>query len=87
MGDMGEYYNDLRKASQDKRAHNREQSPKMLGERGIAFRALNGGAHLVVEHNGRTVDFWPGTGRWKVRGGTGGRGVRSLINRLTGVKP
>lgn len=90
MGDMGEYFNDVRKAGQEKRARNREQSPELLKASGIAFEAFNGGAHLRVEHNDMWADFYPGTGRWRIQRGRGkerrlvamGRGVRKLIKRL-----
>lgn len=35
-----------------------------LGHRGIAFRVLNGGAHIKC----RTVNYWPKTGRVQIDG-------------------
>ena len=85
MGDMGDYWRDVKPAlkerSQQKRADNREQSARLLTEAGIQFVTRNSGAHLIVTAaNGRTFDFWPGTGLWRMRGDPRDRrGVRSLI--------
>lgn len=87
MGDMGDYWRDVRPTMQEesrqKRASNRESSAKMLAAAGIAFETKNEGAHLIVTANGRTVDFWPGTGLWIERGTSKQkRGVRRLISEL-----
>lgn len=83
MGDMGEVFRALREHGQDKRASNRESSAQVLIDRGVAYTSHNAGAHLVVTHNGVTVDFWPGTGRWIGRNGWGeGRGVFPMLKRL-----
>lgn len=80
-GDMGELFNDLRAASKVKRAQNRSFSAAKLSDEDIRFDERNDGAHLIVYASDRkTVDFWPGTGLWKVRGSyTEGRGVFKLI--------
>jgi len=76
-GDTGEFWNDVRKARQEKRADNREQSRKLLLEAGIPFQERNNGAHLIVADR---FDFWPGTGKWIERGTKRyRRGVFSLI--------
>lgn len=73
--------------SQQRRANNRDSSAKLLEERGISFVSRNSGAHLIVEHGGVTVDFWPGTGKFTQRGVTkSGRGVFNLL-KLLGVEP
>lgn len=87
MGDMGDYWRDVRPAMQEesrqKRASNREASAKMLTAASIAFETKNEGAHLIVTAHGRTVDFWPGTGLWIERGTSKQkRGVRRLIAEL-----
>lgn len=82
--DMGAIFRDMKEASKLKRAANRHGSAEILTERGIAFESKNGGAHLIVKHNGKVVDMWPGTGRWIFRGGTPeGRGIMNLIRLLT----
>ena len=79
---MTEYFKDLRKAGQDKRAKNRENSQKVLLERKIPFTIHNGGAHLIVLVKDLRVDFWPGTGKWVSRTGKVGRGVFKLIDHI-----
>ena len=70
--------------SSARRARHRESSPEVLRRAGISFKSMNAGAHLIVTHNGRTVDFWPGTGLWRTRphDGREHRGVRNLIDHL-----
>ena len=59
----------------------------MLQELGVSFERKNMGAHLIVSHDGKVVDFWPGTGKYIPRGfGQPGRGVFNLL-KLIGVKP
>lgn len=89
MGDMGEFWADVKPAlkqrSQEKRASNRASSAQILAERGVQFTSKNGGAHLIVTASDHTVDFWPGTGKWMTRGfrfGLVGRGVRGLLQHL-----
>lgn len=82
MGDVGETFNAMKKAGQEKRASNREQSPQLLEAAGIPFEVKNMGAHLIVEGNDCYIDFWPGTGRWISRKGERGFGVRNLIKHI-----
>jgi hypothetical protein len=73
--------------SAERRAKNRQSSAEMLAERGIQFETKNMGAHLIVSHDGKVADFWPGTGKYIPRGGgRPGRGVFNLL-KLLGVKP
>lgn len=82
--DMGEMWDSVKAEGQEKRARNREQSAALLEKRGIAFETKNAGAHLIVRHNSKVVDFWPGTGKWIVRGAMArkGRGVFKLLRFL-----
>lgn len=68
--------------SAERRASNRESSADLLAERGIEFEAKNGGVHLIVKHNEKTADFWPGTGKFMVRGGRQGRGVFNMLQAI-----
>lgn len=73
--------------SAERRAKNRQSSAEILAERGVQFEAKNMGAHLIVSHDGKVADFWPGTGKYIPRGGgRPGRGVFNLL-KLLGVKP
>lgn len=85
--DMGALWREHAAARQVKRANNREASAAMLRDAGISFTSNNAGAHLIVEFAGHTVDFWPGTGLWIMRGSTQRhRGVRRLIALTKGSK-
>lgn len=72
--------------SKARRASNRDGSPKILEREGISFSSRNYGAHLIVYGKVRTADFWPGTGRWIIRGGKKGFGVFNLVKLLKGDK-
>lgn len=72
--------------SQKRREFNRNSSAQILRDKGIAFDEKNLGAHLIVKHDGKVADFWPGTGKYQVRGtGKYKRGVFNLLKDL-GVK-
>lgn len=63
-----------------KTAKNRESSADILKRNGISFTSHNDGAHLIVKGPPGIVDFWPGTGKWKVRkSGNVSRGVFPLM--------
>jgi hypothetical protein len=81
---MGDFWRDVKSARQQKRADNRASSAELLKAAGIDFEEKNGGAHLIVKAVGRVVDFWPGTGRWIVRGSSRAHyGVKRLIAGCT----
>ena len=87
--EMGETFRAWDEYKKNKRANNRDSSPKMLDGAGITYTSKNMGAHLIIEHAGVTVDFWPGTGKFIFRGDVKkpkGRGVRNLIRRLKGFE-
>ena len=71
-----EMWRAVRDQSQEKRANNREFSAKLLRDNSINFESKNNGAHLIIDNK---VDFWPGTGKWIVRNGRKGRGVKNLM--------
>ena len=80
MGDMGEVFNAMREHSKQKRANNRQSSKAMLDAHNIRYVTKNIDAHLIVEDR---IDFWPGTGKWIVRGEKKHRrGVKKLIAYL-----
>ncbi len=82
--DLSDHYALMAERSKLKRAANRQGSAEILTARGIEFESKNGGAHLIVRHNGKVADCWPGTGRWIFRGGApSGRGVMNLLRELT----
>ena len=71
----------IRASRQEKRASNRANAQPLLDEAGVKYQVHNGGAHLVVQGLGLTLDYWPGTGLWRARdGGLKGRGIRGLLD-------
>ena len=81
-----EDYREWNKSKQEKRAKNRDDSAKILQDFGIKFEDKNMGAHLIITGNGKTIDFWPGTGLWKMRGSKQKyRGVHSLVAFIYGA--
>lgn len=68
--------------SAERRAGNRESSAALLAERGVAFESKNNGVHLIVTHGEKVADFWPGTGKYIVRGGRQGRGVFNMLKAV-----
>lgn len=69
-----------------KTARNRSLSAQYLTQNGIAFESRNDGAHLILRsRDGKTVNFWPGTGLF-IAERLSGRGVRNLVKILRGEK-
>lgn len=80
MSECYEYFSDLKKAGQLKRASNRDNSAALLTHAGVKFEAKSDGIHLIVDYVDGKIDFWPGTGLWIVRSNSQrGRGVQKLI--------
>ena len=83
MGDMGDTFNAWNVEKKAKRKSNTENSTARLVDARVPFTAHNGGAHLVIVCGGRTIDFWPSTGLWMVRGLLRkSRGVQDLLEYL-----
>jgi len=71
MGDTGEYFREHDAWRKEQRETRRIVNETILKESGLPFKVANGGAAwLLREHNKPKVDFYPGTGRWRVAGVT-----------------
>ncbi len=80
MGDMGEVFNHWRTIKQEKKRSNLASSTRLLETNGIPVTVHNGGIHLVLSKGDQTIDFWPSTGLWWIRGTSNKRrGVQRLI--------
>ena len=80
MGDMAEVWADFRAYKQAKKRSNLAHSTRQLEAAGIAFKVHNGGIHLVLTKGDQTIDFWPSTGLWWIRGTSNKRrGVQRLM--------
>lgn len=83
MGDMKDVFDDMRERSKEKRAHNTVASTSILINKNVSFESKNNGAHLIVSHNGKVVDFWPATGKFICRSGKkDARGIRPLLKYI-----
>lgn len=82
MSEIGDTFKILKERSKVKKLSNIESSTLMLLDKGYDVDIKNNGVHLIVDWNDKTVDFWPSTGKWIVRGGKTSRGVKGLIREL-----
>jgi ABC-type antimicrobial peptide transport system ATPase subunit len=80
MSEMAEVWADLREISQKKRRSNMASSTAMLQHNEIPFVVHNSGVHLVLTKGLETIDYWPSTGLWWIRGTSNKRrGVKRLL--------
>lgn len=71
----------LRSESRAKKRHNLAYSTNLLRQNGVHFTSNNEYIHCVVSAGVETIDFWPTTGMWIVRGTVEKhRGVYKLLN-------
>lgn len=84
MSEQIEIFQAMKKHRQEERRELRVTHASTLRALGVNMQEKNQGAHLIIRHNGLTVDFWPGTERWMVRSDTGRprRGFGALLDRL-----
>lgn len=82
MDDWSEFSAAMRQQSQDRRASNRQSSATLLEEKCVSFESRNDGAHLIVQHGGHVVDFWPGTGKYVFRPAAPWKYKRGVFNLL-----
>lgn len=83
---MKELFKEMRERSKEKRSSNREKSADLLKNSGINFERKNYGNHLIILTEPK-IDFYPGTGLWKVRGvNKKRRGVLSLLKFIKEMK-
>jgi hypothetical protein len=78
----------MKEESALRRATNQQRSCALLRFLGVEFEVKNEGVHLIVKHNGKTVDFWPSTGKYIPREPKPkhGRGVFNMLKML-GIDP
>lgn len=82
MGELAEYWKDVKEDSKERRQSNYEKNRQVLIESRIEFKEFANGHFRVAEY-----DFWATTGLFKhLKTGKRGRGVRNLI-LLVGLYP
>lgn len=78
MGDMGDYFRDVREESKERKERNRMGATEALVTNGVPFTDHNNGIHLVVDSR---IDYWPSTGLFICRHTKfKQRGVQNLLN-------
>ena len=83
VNEVSEMWRDYHEMKQQKKRSNLEHSTSQLADCGIPFVSHNGGIHLVVTKEARTIDYWPSTGLWWIRGTTHKRrGIQKLIQYM-----
>lgn len=82
MSEIGDCFKALKERNKAKKLSNIESSTLMIMDKGYDVDIKNNGVHLIVSHNNKVVDFWPSTGKFIVRNGKTGRGVKRLIKEL-----
>jgi hypothetical protein len=67
--EIGEMWRAVKKDRQARNQTRGETALIILKEKGVKFEKKNFGSHLIVEgKNGKLIDFWPTTGKFKLRG-------------------
>ena len=82
MSELSETYELIKKVSREKKLSNKEFSTVLLDKMGIDYESKNNGIHLIVFNDLETIDFYPSTGRWLVRGGKTSRGVMKMLDYM-----
>jgi hypothetical protein len=84
MSEVAEMWGDLRAMRQAKKRSNLAASTRMLLDNGLQFVTHNGGIHLTLTKGDQTIDYWPSTGLWWIRGTANKR--RGIARLLTYMK-
>lgn len=88
MGDVGDYWNDVKEYYKEKknlyRSGKMKEDISLVVNNSAHIEEKNGGEHLIVTaENGRVIDYWPSTKRWISRRYKGkGYDTQSLVNYL-----
>lgn len=91
MGDVGDMYKFLRDQRKIESRKKLQYSTDTLKDFGIDFESKNRGLHFVVKKGDDVYDFYPSTGKYRIRGKNGAKfgrwkfGVDNLIKDM-GVK-
>ena len=73
----------IKEEGRQRKERNKDWSTNRLKQLGIEFESCNDGVHLIVSHNGKVADFWPSTGKYKLRDQSEyKRGIKKLIKDL-----
>lgn len=82
MSDLGDDFRAFKGYKRERKQQNyiNVKPEQKLKDAGIFYESHNNGLHLIIQVNESKIDFWPTTGKWSVRKGIEGFGVKALIN-------
>ena len=80
--ELGDIYAYMQQTSKVKRGRNRARCLERLIKENINFENKNDRIHIIISEKGLTIDYWPGTGRYKVRNGKTGFGIKNLLKLI-----
>ena len=88
MGDMAEAFREMSKYKQAKRRERLKVNTGKLVKLNIKFDSRNNGLHLIINHNGKIIDFYPSTGLWWQRHNpkAKNRGIDNLLKCIEANK-
>ena len=76
-------WKELRVRRQERNLKRLHSSTQTLVDKKIHFASKNFGQHLIIKQNRTVVDFWPSTGKFKIRGENRCHtGINLLIKKL-----
>lgn len=87
MGDMGDYWRDVKPILKEKRqkhvANSGKGIPARLLNEGLTFEVYEATKQFAIHAPGETVDYWATTGTWIFRKSKKrGRGIGSLLTEI-----
>lgn len=87
MSDLADDFRALkehRRKEKEKRHSDSSEAREQIRREALDVEEKNNGLHWIVRTEKETIDFWPTSGRWMVRGNKAqGYDGRSLAKRLT----
>ena len=76
------YYRDRRQKKESNLNWSMSLIENLAAINKLSYELKNSGYHCIVRAGGKTVDFWPSTGKYIVRGGKTGRGVFNMLREI-----
>ena len=82
MGDMGDYWRDVKPILRERKAKRQRQAPRAiekLHDSGLTVQRLSYHHFRVTGKNRVTYDYWPSTGLWIGKDGSRGYNIDKLL--------
>lgn len=65
MSELKEDFIAMRRRSKAKKKDNKAKSTGILDDLKIPYESKNNGLHLIINYQGKLINFWPSTGNWQ----------------------